>query len=50
VASAQYKVYSRLNPEPMFGQGAAKTHFSWHRLSEGNAFDVFPPESLKEEM
>jgi hypothetical protein len=34
VASAQYKVYSRLNPEPMFGQGAAKTHFSWHRLSE----------------
>lgn len=49
VASAQYKVFSRLKPEPVFAEGAAKTHFSWHMLSGGNAFDVFPPESLKEE-
>ncbi len=49
VASAQYKVFSRLKPEPVFAEGAAKTHFSWHMLSGGNAFDVFSPESLKEE-
>lgn len=49
VASAQYKVFSRLNPEPVFAEGAAKTHFSWHMLSGGNAFDIFSPESLKEE-
>jgi len=48
VASAQYKVYSRLEPEPLFAEGAAKTHFSWHMLSGGNAFDVFRPEILKE--
>lgn len=49
VAAAQYKVYQRLTPEPLFAEGAAKTHFSWHMLSGGNAFDVFPPETLKEE-
>ncbi|MCK3685861.1 hypothetical protein [Maribellus sp. YY47] len=49
VAAAQYRVFSRLNPEPLFAEGAAKTHFSWHMLSGGNAFDVFAPEILKEE-
>lgn len=49
VAGAQYRVYSRLKPEPLFAEGAAKTHFSWHMLSGGNAFDVFRPETLKEE-
>ncbi len=48
VASAQYKVYKRLKPEPLFAEGAAKTHFSWHMLSGGNAFDIFRPEYLKE--
>ncbi|MDD4107441.1 MAG: hypothetical protein PHH93_01845 [Prolixibacteraceae bacterium] len=48
VASAQYKVFKRLLPEPVFAEGAAKTHFSWHMLSGGNAFDVFRPEYLKE--
>ena len=50
VASAQYKVFRRLNPQPIFAEGAAKTHFSWHMLSGGNAFDVFRPEVLKEEI
>lgn len=49
VAAAQYKVFQRLTPEPLFAEGAAKTHFSWHILSGGNAFDVFPPETLKDE-
>ncbi|HBE42528.1 MAG TPA: hypothetical protein DDW27_15270, partial [Bacteroidales bacterium] len=49
VSGAQYRVYSKLDPEPVFAEGAAKTHFSWHMLTGGNAFDVFPPEKLKEE-
>ncbi|NLN29642.1 MAG: hypothetical protein GX158_00145 [Bacteroidales bacterium] len=49
VANAQWRVFSRLKPEPIFAEGAAKTHFSWHMLTGGNAFDVFPPEKLKEE-
>jgi hypothetical protein len=48
VSGAQWKVWSRLQPEPIFAEGAAKTHFSWHMLSRGNAFDVFAPEVLKE--
>jgi hypothetical protein len=49
VAGAQYRVFSKLKPEPLFAEGAAKTHFSWHMLTGGNAFDVFRPEKLKEE-
>ena len=49
VAGAQYRVFSKLQPEPIFAEGAAKTHFSWHMLTGGNAFDVFRPEKLKEE-
>ncbi|NLO02358.1 MAG: hypothetical protein GX126_08600 [Bacteroidales bacterium] len=49
VASAQYKVFRRLEPQPIFAEGAAKTHFSWHMLSGGNAFDIFRPEVLKDE-
>jgi len=48
VSAAQWKVYSQLKPEPIFAEGAPKTHFSWHMLSRGNAFDVFGPEILKE--
>jgi len=48
VPLAQYRVYKQLRPAPLFTEGAAKAHFSWHILSGGNAFDVFPPEKLKE--
>lgn len=48
VSYAQWKVFSRLEPEPLFAEGAAKTHFSWHMLTRGNAFDIFSPETLKE--
>jgi len=49
VALAQYRVFKRLVPQPLFAEGAAKSHFSWHMLSGGNAFDIFRPEVLKEE-
>jgi len=48
VAAAQYRVFKLLKPEPVFAEGAAKTHFSWHMLSGGNAFDIFSPEEIKE--
>lgn len=50
VPNAQYRVYNKLNPAPLFCEGAAKAHFSWHFLSGGNAFDVFPPEVFKEKI
>jgi hypothetical protein len=49
VSGAQYRVFRKLKPEPIFAEGAAKTHFSWHMLTGGNAFDIFSPEVLKEE-
>ena len=48
VSGAQWKVFSQFKPEPIFAEGAAKTHFSWHMLTRGNAFDIFRPEVLKE--
>ncbi|MEL7588255.1 MAG: hypothetical protein AAGU19_16215 [Prolixibacteraceae bacterium] len=45
---AQQKVYNCLQPAPVFSEGALKSHFSWHLLSRGNAFDVFKPEVIRE--
>jgi hypothetical protein len=50
VPYAQWKVYRRFEPKPVFAEGAAKSHFTWHMLSGGNAFDVFRPDVLKEEI
>ena len=50
VANAQYRVYKKLGKEPLFGEGAAKSHFSWHMLSGGNAFDIFKPPVFKEKL
>ncbi len=47
IPNAQYRVYKKLKPAPLWTEGAAKAHFSWHFLSGGNAFDVFPPEKFK---
>ena len=41
IANAQYRVYKHFSPAPLFCEGAAKTHFSWHMLSGANAFDIF---------
>ena len=48
IPNAQYRVYKKLQPAPMFCEGAAKAHFSWHMLSGANAFDIFRPEIFKE--
>lgn len=47
VSNAQYKVFKRFEKPPVFCEGAAKTHFSWHMISGGNAFDAFPDEVFK---
>ena len=48
VPNAQYRVYKKLGTAPLFTEGAAKAHFSWHFLTGGNAFDIFPPEIFKD--
>ena len=48
VGLAQWRVYRKLNKKPIFCEGAAKSHFSWHMLSGGNAFDVWKPDVFKE--
>jgi len=47
VSRAQWIVSQRLQPPPLFAEGACKSHFSWHILTRGNAFDVFKPEVIK---
>ncbi len=47
VSNAQYRIYKKLKKAPHFCEGAAKTHFGWHMLSGGNAFDIFPTEIFK---
>ena len=41
VPNAQLKVYDRFINKPLFCEAAAKSHFSWHMLNGGNAFDPF---------
>jgi hypothetical protein len=48
VSRPQWIVYQSLEPKPLFGEGACKSHFSWHILTRGNAFDVFKPEVCKD--
>ncbi len=47
VSRAQWIVNQRLQPQPLFAEGACKSHFSWHILTRGNAFDTFKPEVMK---
>ena len=47
VSRAQLVVYNSLKPSPLFSEGALKSHFSWHILTRGNAFDIFKPELVK---
>ena len=50
VAYAQYRTVSRFANPPLFTEGAAKTHFTWHLQAGANAFDVFKPEVFKEKI
>ncbi len=44
---AQKIVYETLQPAPLFSEGSCKSHFSWHMISRGNAFDTAVPEQMK---
>lgn len=50
VSRSQLEVYNALDPKPLFAEGALKSHYGWHILSRGNAFDIFPPERIREAM
>ena len=50
VPNAQYRVFRQFRSEPIFAEAAARAHFSWHMISGGNAFDIFPPEVFKEKL
>lgn len=47
-SKAQLEVYKHLNPKPLFSEGAMKSHFSWHIITRGNAFDLFPPKYIRD--
>lgn len=47
VSRAQMTVYDALGESPVYNEGALKSHFGWHLLSRGNAFDLFPPERIR---
>lgn len=48
VTKAQLAVYDALKTKSIFAEGAQKSHFGWHILTRGNAFDTFAPEDIKE--
>lgn len=47
VSWAQLLVYEAMEPRLLLAEGAFRSHYSWHILSRGNAFDTFKPESMK---
>jgi len=47
VPNAQYRVYRKFHNAPLYCAGAAKSHFSWHMMGGGNAFDIFPNDIFK---
>ena len=48
VSNAQYRVIKKFDHPTLYCEGAAKTHFGWHWMSGGNAFDIFPCETFKD--
>ncbi len=50
VSRSQLEVYNSLDPAPLFAEGALKSHYGWHILSRGNAFDIFAPERIRQAM
>ena len=50
VPRAQMRVAGRFARKPFANEGALKSHFGWHLLSRGNAFDTFLPERTRESM
>lgn len=50
VSRSQLEVYNAMKPAPIWAEGAQKSHYGWHILSRGNAFDIFPPERIRQAM
>jgi len=48
VPLAQHRVWRRFRTSPRGAEGALKSHFGWHMLSRGNAFDTFYPERTRQ--
>ncbi len=48
ISLSQKRMYDKLDPKPIYSEGASKTHFNWHIQSRGNAFDHFKPKHIKE--
>ncbi len=48
VSKSQLIVHEALENKPIFSEGALKSHFSWHIITRGNAYDTFRPEVIKE--
>jgi hypothetical protein len=47
VAGAQHRVYKLLEPPPPVCEAAMSSHYSWHIMSRGNAFDLPRAEHIK---
>ena len=47
VPNAQYRMLKMMEKPPVFCEGAAKAHFSWHYVTGGNAFDTFSADVFK---
>lgn len=47
-SKAQWDVYKQLDIKPVCSEGAMKSHFGWHIITRGNAFDLFPPQHIRE--
>lgn len=45
---AQWQVYRLIKPELLFAEAAAHSHFGWHMMSRGNAFDAVEAEQMKQ--
>lgn len=50
VSLAQQRVYEALPEKPIYSEGALKSHYGWHILTRGNAFDYFKPEDTRKAM
>lgn len=50
VSRSQLRVYDRLGNKPLFSEGALKSHYGWHILTRGNAFDLFCPDDIRTAM
>ena len=50
VPNAQKRVWDRLKTKPRGAESALKSHFGWHMLSRGNAFDTFYPERTRQSL